>query len=91
MQKSQEMKIFRSLYMTTYYFSSTTKLSKETYHPSLGKAVASILIFAIFFTPSNSILSVPLHHNRQQGVKHKELTLAPQHGENRGNNNLLKI
>lgn len=69
MQKSQEMKIFYSLYMTTYYLSSTTKPSKETYHTSLQKAVESILIFVIFFTPSNSILSVPLHHNRQQGAK----------------------
>lgn len=51
--------------MTTY-FSSTTKLSKEIYHASLGKAVEGILIFAIVFTPSNSILSLPLHHNRQK-------------------------
>lgn len=69
MQKSQEMKIFYSLYMTIYYFSSTAKPSKETYHISLGKAVESILIFAIFFTPSNSTLSLPLQHNRQQGAK----------------------
>lgn len=68
MQKSLEMKIFYSLYMTTYYLPSTTKPSKEAYHNSLGKAVESVLIFAIFFTPSNSILSVPLH-NRKQGAK----------------------
>jgi len=42
--------------MTTDYLSSTTRLSKEAYLPALKKAVECVLLFALFFTLTNSIL-----------------------------------
>lgn len=44
--------------MTSGFLSGTTKPSEEVYLPALKKAAERMLVFALFFTLTNSMLSV---------------------------------